>query len=617
MADHDNTHTASGEEKPQNKAEEVARWLDKVSSSRKWREQISKDHRWKELIHEYKGHFSQIQNALDINILPINLIFAYVKTEIPSLYIRDPHIKINAKNKTSVKTAKVLEAIINYIWKYKKLKREIKKCILDCLLVGHGWLKTGYTGEFGTIEDGDGGITETIESEDFFAYYVPWENILFNKDALDPPHDAEWISQDVWVDLETVKKNPKYKNTDKLNTGITREDLDSTGSFDHQADRHKGKVLLHEVWNMKKKEVFTISDGVDDYIEDPKPWPYKMRGFPFSFLKFNFSTDEPYGLSDVGMFEPQVLEAIKVRSSELDHLKRYNRILATTPTNINDDEMAKLTKGVTGSIIKMENPDLLKPIPYPPLPQDVYAIEERIKDDLVNVSGQTPVERGASQKTSTRTIGELSLMQEGAKNRRSEKIDLVEDFVEDVSANLIALMQQFISEPYYVRILGVNSPELQEAVQERSSNQQQNAVTNEQGFTFTSEDIEGEYDQEPVSGSSTPIDRPEKMKAIMQLLELAPKAGVMPGGPFMGALAKELIELLGMPVLELALEAEQKAQAQDKKQKAEQQEELKQLQLTQIASDQQMDAENAATKKDKVTVSFLDTMIKAKQQKAK
>ena len=181
----------------------------------------------------------------------------------------------------------------------------------------------------------------------------------------------------------------------------------------------------------------------------------------------------------------------------------------------------------------------------------------------------------------------------------------MEDFVEDVSSNLIALMQQFITEPYYVRILGINSPELQEAIQERSSVSGQGAVTQQSGFTFTSEDIEGEYDVEPVSGSSTPIDRPEKIKTILQLLELAPKSGILPGGPFMAALAKELIELLGMPVLELALIAEQQAQAAVNKESTAKEDELTQLNITKASSEQQLDAENAATKQNKVMVDFM------------
>ena len=583
-----------------NTKEEVSRWNSKISSAQKCRDEVAAKNRWKELISEYKGKWDI---NVDIQILPINLIFAYIKTELPSLYIKDPHIKINPKNRTSVNTSKVLESVINYIWYYKKIKREIKKVIIDALLIGHGWFKTGYTGQFGAVEDGHGGTIETIESEDFFAYRLPWDQIVFDPDALDPPHDCEWIAHSVWLPIDEVKKNPRYKNTENIQANYEKKDEES-------GEKYSGKCCLTEVWNMKNKTVFTITEGVEDYIEAPKPWPYQLRGYPFSFLKFNFSNDDAYGISDVAIFEPQVLELIKVRSAALDHIKRFNRQLMTTPDNISDDEMAKITQGITASIAKVQDPTKVMPIPYPPLQTDVYALEERIKEDMINESGQSPAERGASQKTSTRTKAELIFQRQGAENRRSEKIDLVEDFVEDIAANLVALVKQFANDPYYVRILGAKSPELMKAVEERPS--AQGGVTGQGGFTFTQEDIEGEYDVEVVAGSTTPLDRTEMMKVVLEGIELAPKAGAIPGGPLMAAFANLYIELLDVPELKLALEQEQQAQMQMKQQQAEEAAEMKQLSLASKGAESQIDATNAATKQNKVLVDFIKAMAQSK-----
>lgn len=593
---------------PSNQREEVSRWLSKVSAAKKWRDDICEKRRWKELIKEYKG---QWDFSVDIQVLPINLIFAYIKTELPSLYIKDPHIKINPKNRTSISTAKVLEAVINYIWFYKKIKREIKKCIVDALLIGHAWFKTGYTGQFGTIEDGHGGVIETVESEDFFAYRLPWDSVVFDPDALDPPHDCEWIAHYVWLPLENVKNNPRYKNTKDIQASYTK---DKYSNSDEVSDKNSGKACLIEVWNIKTKQVFTIAEGVDDYVEDPKPWPYELRGYPFSFLKFNFSNDDPYGISDVAIFEPQVLELIKVRSMALDHIKRFNRQLMTTPDNISDDEMTKLTQGITGSVIKVQDVTKVGAVPYAPLQTDVYALEERIKEDMINESGQSPAERGASQKTSTRTKAELIFQRQGAENRRSEKIDLVEDFAEDIATNLVGLVKQFATDPYYIRILGANSPELQQAIAERPSAQGAEAVTGQQGFTFTAEDIEGEYDVEVVAGSSTPIDRGELTKTLLQLIELAPKAGAIPGGPLIGAISRMLIDVIDLPEIKLAFEQEQAAQEQQKTKQAEEANEMKQMSMAVKGADSQIEATNAATKQNKVLVDFIKAMADLKMQ---
>lgn len=593
------------EETPKTIKEEVQNWNSKVSSAKKWRDDICQKRRWKEMIQEYKGQWDL---PVDISILPINLIFAYVKTELPSLYIKDPHIKINPKNKTSINTAKVLEAVINYIWYCKKIKREVKKTIIDALLIGHGWLKTGYTGSFGSIEDSLGNTVETVESEDFYAYRVPWDCIVFDPDAIDPPYDCAWIAHSVWLPLEEVKKNPRYKNTDKLNSNYTQDAVNKTNT-DDISSKHSGKCQLTEVWDAKTRTVFTISDGCPEYIEDPKPWPSAGKGFPFAYLKFNTSNDDPYGISDVAMFEPQVLELIKVRSSALDHLKRYNRLMQID-ASVSDDEATKLAQNITGTYIKgdLTKGDLARPISYPNLPSDTYAIEERIKEDMINESGQSPTERGATQKTSTRTKAELIFQRQGAENRRSEKIDLVEDFVEGVANNLIELIKQFATEPYYIRILGVQSKELQMAVQERASSQNPEAITQNKGFTFTKEDIQGDYDVEVVAGSSTPVDRSELMKTLLQLVELAPKAGAIPGGPLIGSLGRMIVETIDLPEVTLAFEAEMQAQEQMKAQQSAQAEEAKQLGIASQGAEMQVEATNAATKQNKVLVDFIKAM---------
>ena len=594
--------------------QQVREKLKAIKKHKQLREDFDTKYRIKELLKEYKGDFEVTQNNSDVEIIPDNLIYAYVKTELPSLYIRDPHIKVNPKNRTTIQTAKVMEEAINYIWKYKKLKREIKKCIVEALLVGHSWVKLGYTGQFGSIEDEQGAYIDTIENEDIFAYHVNYSDIYFDNDAIDPPYDCKWIAHGVWLPTNELKKNPKYKNTENIPESY--EEIDINRATTEEDRRRQGKTLIYEVWDLENKKVCTVTDGVDKYLEE-KDWPLDMRGLPFSCLKFNFANDMADGLSDVAMFETQVLEQMKLESQALDHVKRYNRQLLSPPGNISDDEEAKLKRGITGSVIECEDPTKILPLPYPPVPSDAYALLERIKENRILISGQSPLEQGGSAKTSTRAVGELQMIQEGARNRRSEKIDLVEDFVEEIAGKLIALLKQFVQTPYYIRILGQDSPELQGAIQERASAQGPEAVTNPGGFTFTSEDIEGEYDLETVSGSSTPVDLVEENKTLFQFIELGPKAGAIPGGPFLAAVARKIVENTQNQELILAMEQEGQVQAQQKQIQAQKEEEMRTLALSQKAAETQLDAESVATKQNKVMVDFLNAQQKTQADKEK
>jgi hypothetical protein len=607
---------AQPDEAPKNNSSEISSWLDKVNKARQKRDQRSAKFRWKEILAEFKGDWSATLGYLDIGILPINLVFAYVKTELPSLYIRDPHIKINPKTRTSVWTARVLEAVINYIWSRKRLKREIKKCIVDALLIGHSWFKTGYVGQFADVEHEGDKIPQVI-NEDYFGYRVPWDCIVFDDDAIDPPYDCAWIAHDIYKTPEELKGNQKYNQQAVIDAHVGFE----RAALDRDADRAKsGKIRITEIWDFAKKVKFTISDGATDYLEAPDKWPYEMHNSPFSLLKFNFANDDPWGLGDAQMAEPQFLELIKIRSAAVDHLKRFNRqLFAEVDAFATNDEESKFATGTTGAIIKL-NPgaiagNKIKVSDFAQLDPNIYTIEDRVKDDGANVLGQTAAERGGQQKTSTRTIRELLQQVKGAENRRSEKIDSVEDFVEEIAGNLCALIKQFATEPYYVRILGQNSPELQKAIQERPSAQSQDAVTQEGGFTFTQEDIDGEYDVDVVSGSSTPLDRGEIVKTLIQVIEILPQTGAIPGGPIYGAIARMIGEEFDMPELLMAIEQEVEMQAQMKKQQQQQQQDAQDMQTAQVATETQLKAEQAAAKHNKVMVDFIRAQNEAKAAK--
>ena len=402
--------------------DEVTKNLASISLSLKIRDQVAREFRWKDYIDQSKGKYSidQITNDPEIEIPPINLVHAFLKEEIPSLYLRDPHFEISPRNGSSIQSAKIREMALNHIWNQKRMKRESKKNIHDAKLVGHSWFKTGFTGKFGTVEDGNGNITEFIESQDFFGYRVSWKDIVINPEAIDPPHDCRWIAHRIVRPLSDVKSNSRYVNTETLEGSSAQPNDGVEMTDDERRFMSDVKwVTLWEVWDKVNDQVYTLAEGHDRYLEPPKKWPYKMRGFPFSFLGFNKVIDEPYPIPDPYYFEPQVLQLIKIRAQQMDHLKRANRQIEIEDGVMDEEQEQNMAQGLTGNLIKVRTLGKIKPLEFNNVPFDAYAIEERVKEDLVRVSGQDPIGGVGFQKTTTRTISELIQRQKGAQNRRS------------------------------------------------------------------------------------------------------------------------------------------------------------------------------------------------------
>ncbi len=601
----------NGDEKTDSQRKEasaVSTWLMKIDHSKRYKKKVGERYHWRGLTEKYRGYFAGLQDASDIYIPALNYIFAFIKAEIPRLALRDPKIAINPKKGSSLLSAKILQKAINYIWRTKKIKRENKKNILDVLLVGHSWFKTGYTGKFGTIEDANGKQFEFIESEDFFGYRVPYENIYFAPESNDPPFDCPWIAQEVWVDIAEVQKSKDFEHADDLqaqlkdeNTAEQKDPVDDLRRFGPDAKKAK----MYEVWDKTNNELFTISEGCEYYHRKPKKFPYDMKGYPFSFLRLNDDPWCPYGLPDCYMFEPQVLELIKIRAQELDHIKRFNRQLLLAEGHMTPEAKDQFSQGITGAVLEVQTNgrsinDIVTPIPYPPIQTDVYALEDRLQQDMTRTNGQTITEQGGVQKTATRSLGELNTMNEGATNRREDKIDTIEDFIEDIASNLVALLQQFADMPFYVSVVGQDDMDtFMKEIANRPSAGGKGAVTNAHGFTFTKEDIQGEYDFEVVPGSTKPFDTAQKMTSLMEILDKLPKLGIQPG-PVTQYIGTEIADSLDMTGFTKAVQDEIAAAKQRMAAADAQQQQQTQLMAAQQAADTQIKAEREATKQQEL-----------------
>ena len=603
--------------------QEVMKWLDRISESERFRDQYRRHYDWSIFIQAYKCRWEGI---LPDQIAPYNYLFSWAKTEVASLYLKDPHVEVNPIKRATVEQAKIRELLITDIIRRKKAKRELKKQLLDGLLVGHGWMKTGFEAEFDTILDAEGQQLQSIVDEDFFLYRVPWGQMTFNTDSVNVPFDSRWIAQEMWVPIEELKKKKGFKNVKELETqasfakgaGLATTHADAQdGGHDRGSDSSPGEprmdsgikfVQIYEIWDLKGKKVHYVAPGVAKFIFQ-KPWPYSiMKGFPYSYFNANPVNDEPYGVPDPFTWWDQLIEEMKVDHTIDDHVKKGNRQIVISEDNeIIAESIKDYEEGNTGAILKFRfvTPDKLTTIPFMNVLPDVYPLRNIRKENILNTSGQSAVERGATEKTSTRTFRELALIDRGAKNRRSERMDSFEDTMEDAFSKISALQAEFADVPYYVRVTGKQPQEIQQAIQQRPSSNLQDTVTNVsrgelRGFSVTKEDLgstgEEEFDVEIQAGSTVPMDRENKIQMLEIVAEKAIQGGAIPGGPLMGAIARMYFQEFDNPELGQALQEEQQMQQILKAEAKEKEETIMKIQAANAASEIQIKAEREATK---------------------
>lgn len=530
--------------------DKVTRWHNKIQMAEKVQEHYNREYGYDRALQQYRGEYEKAMPKLlrGKDIIPINEVKAFVKTIVPSIYSRDPHIAVNPIGAKNAPSSKIQEKSVNAIWREMRVKQEIKRAIVDALLGPWGWIKFGYSAVFGSIEPKEGqpnlDANEFIRDEEIFAVRESWKRIHYDFNAINAPFDCRWMSHKIPRPLEAVKSSPIFKNTSGLKANFKGTLFEMEGK-NKQGIAYEGQedmefVWLREIWNRDEAKVITLADDHSKKLLE-KDWPKGYPSYPFAGLSFDINPDENYPQNQIQHWEPQLWEKIKLRALILDHIKRFGRQLMGAKDAMEPREMAKFIKGLPGFIglkPNLSDKDKPQPIPYPPIQPDIYAVSNAIDRDKDNLSGMADVIRGAPQKTQSRTLGELDKLITAFQSRNVDPQEVIEDFSEQVARGIIALMKEYVTLERFVQL---SQEETEDIINSFVNVQTRKPRFDGQGFWYTREDIQGDYDVKVAAGSTLPLDKKNRVGVMSQVLKFAPALGLGPGSQTSAVLGKNLM----------------------------------------------------------------------------
>ena len=479
-------------------------WLQLISQDKKFQE--NHRHRvWKDNIERYAAGFHAAgmaslhgthgghggsSSGFDKDFVNVNFVYAYIKTVMPAVYFKDPYIFIEGRSEEDLGKANVVEAIINYIWREINLKEEVKRVILDTLLFGIGWLKIGYTAEFGrTIEKSTQATPDRKTPEGKvieFNEYIKEENVFGKR--ISPfrvivPRgyhrfvDMPYIIEERLEDIEAVKENKSLKNTadliptHKLDSGFTSIKAPSMSSPENvgflgrlsritgrlSARDKANKVILWEIWDKRSQKIITLGKGTEKVLQE-KDWDLDIEGFPYIPLRFNTipnsnETSNFYPISDIEPLVPQIQEQSKLRTAMVKHRKRFLAKILVEKGAMDQNQMDIFKQPETGLIAEVNDITKILPMAEVQVPADVYRVNEVIKSDLREISGISQLLMGGGASPGINTATEANIAQQGAGLRISEKQDQIEDFTRDTARKLIQIMRQFVQREFHLRTM--------------------------------------------------------------------------------------------------------------------------------------------------------------------
>ena len=441
----------------------------------------------------------------------VNMAYAYVRSLIPSLYFRDPWISINPKRVMDVQSAHVLEPAINYEWGHLNAKKTVKRVIFDAVTQGYGIAKYGYLPTISETKDGP-----MATGDELFLLRVRPRDFIWDPQA-ETLDSVRWVAHRIVRDLSAIQQDPMYHHTAGIKGTLSLDaKLVPKGMSAAEAESLAEQVEFWEIWDNQTKRIYTVEMATDELLRDD-PWPVITDGVPFALLSFNETPDCPYALPDLIYAEDQFRVISMLRTAQVSHVKKFVRMILAQKGQIKTEEQEKMAEAEDGSIIEVTNIDKVKPLDYISYGPDMDKTNESTKTDLREVLGQSEIARGGVLEE-RRTLGEVQMIARGGQTRIDERVDIVEDFCEQIASNLVIVMKQKFAAERMVRITGM--PDLVWPPPDFPPELSKKLSVSKTGFSYTKDDILGNFDVEVRAGSALPLNKEGKLKRLSVLREL-------------------------------------------------------------------------------------------------
>lgn len=512
---------------PDKERDLVSEMLSDIRASLVWREEY--EDTWMRTIEYLKGKYIDPDKEEETDEVCINMVRPHVSVVIPAIYSKNPDLLVHPTrisrqgDELARKRAEVVQNVMRYQMRELELKTEVKLAILDGLICGHAWGKTGYSTEFENLTEDQQqeetlisrflklmGIKEQdVTEEEYYSLHqkiineYEWAIRVSPFDVIVPMFSRRFETLDR-ITQRFIVTHDEVMNDDSLDTKDLKPNVTSSQILQYLQRSSKKHIpmqydtdynILYEVYDRKTKKIYTLAEDHPKILQvKDTPWTFLDTKFHnFVMLRMNEVNDEFYPQSDIEPAEPQLLELNDVRTQMNTHRKRYNRKYLSKPGALDPAAKEQLRNGEDGVILELtssydEEPvaNVVASLVDAALPPEVYAVETRIKDDLFTILGTSDYASSASG--GARTATEASIIAAQSRFRVEERIDVIGRFVEQMVRNLALIAMRFYGYEKIEKIVGPDDAIFWEQI-------------------YDDEELRQEYRYEIIYGSSAPINR--------------------------------------------------------------------------------------------------------------
>lgn len=453
-------------------SKEAKAWQAKVTRGNKQYAKWAEDYDVKHLEEYYLGRQwkGEAEEAAKRKYV-INLIFATVETQLPSLLFSRPKVTVEARpnhEQTSGSDAAGRATLIEQMLQTFIDDRDLHFGFITTLSLREayprfGMVEVGYTADYidnpnadkpilkdddKTPMTGDDGepvrqpkrklqkeslYLKRVPAKDFRCY--PGRNIL---------EENDWVGYPEWHYVSDVKANKAYANTATLKaTGTIADAKDDTADRDVEHVSREDMVRLWKIWDLRAKKKIVFAEGHDQILME-KAFTF----LPLAGLKFYEIGDKYYPLPPIYNWISPQDEINESREMSRVHRRRAVRHYLRDP-RFAQVEFEKLETGEDMSCAEVANPaGALVPVESAPLEGATWQQLAATKDDFNLITGVGGEARGVPEAD---TATQANIINIHASLRESSARQLVANWLGDLVRLMLLTIRESMQLPMMVR----------------------------------------------------------------------------------------------------------------------------------------------------------------------
>jgi hypothetical protein len=384
------------------------------------------------------------------------MVRSTLKSVLPPLWLNEPHISITPtvprfKDADNVRMAEVTELEINYWIRELELRKVVRKISHDAEATNSGYVYLGYTKKKSDIEV-DGRVIENnplVRQGQPFARRWPPRQVLLPP-GFDELEDAPWVAIRFFMPLEDVRAKWPGEVTKDFKGNLKFDAADGTDQFGEWVKSEDASlVTIDNCWNKTDKKVYILADEGDDFLEEPKAWPYELEGFPLVRYSPEYVPDEYHATPPISHYMQQQKELNMTRTATAKRRKKTKSVIFMM-SDLAESVGTQYKDAEDGEIISVPNEegaegDIRRKIVVDsglPMDQGDLIYDGIMKDDIREQSGLGSERRGSGDPNVGSATASANI-EKGVQVREADRGDGIKGLYLGVAKKLWMILKQF------------------------------------------------------------------------------------------------------------------------------------------------------------------------------